>query len=153
MFNVYCDLAFEQIYNKCIPCDRYWCEVLPLQAQKCTIDRPYCYNIPQALDVIIYFFPTLTLHVIHWTSCACEYTLERLSKGTCTCTCNREYPHNFCVLRHQFCSVFSSTRSEKLVEWRPLVGKNLWLIFVLFLICVSGNKCVKKLYPNETWHR
>jgi len=51
--------------------------------------------------------------------------LERLSRGTCTCTCNRRNPHQFCVLHHQFCSAFRSTRSEKLVEWRPHVGKNL----------------------------
>ena len=53
--------------------------------------------------------------------------IERLSKGTCMCTrtCNRGYPHNVCVLRHQFCSALRSTRSGKLVEWRPHVRKNL----------------------------
>ena len=53
------------------------------------------------------------------------YSVERLSKGTCTCTCNRGYSHKFCVLHHQFCSAYRSTRSWKLVVWRPFLGKNL----------------------------
>jgi hypothetical protein len=86
--------------------------------------HPPFYFILNWNAVILSISPVLAIHFL-WphlilefhSQCACEYTLERLSKGTCTCTCNREYPHNFCVLRHQFCSVLSSKRSEKLVAY------------------------------------